>query len=291
MTDTPHSESIKQPRVFRVLLRFGAVSIVALVVIWALLGRMVAEKIATAIILPCGILWYLLMCCVVLAVASRQRKVAIAMGLVWLMYTACGNGLVSWKLAHSLEADFVDTDPLQQEPFDFVIVLGGGGSQGANLRMQGYGSADRILLAAQLYHSGIASKLVCTGKRISQMGGEGPDPSDIAFDLLTGLGVPADAIERVGGRNTSEEMQTLRKRFEDSSPRVGLVTSAWHLPRALRLARRNGLNPTPLPADFMTGPNGPWTTGQWIDSCVPQADNFVTAARVAKEYLAALVRR
>ncbi|MEZ6127282.1 MAG: YdcF family protein [Planctomycetaceae bacterium] len=291
MTDSTSSASLHQPSVIRVLLGFGLVSVAVLMLIRILLGRMVAEKIATTLMLPCGILWSLQMCCVALAITSRQRNVATAIFCVWLMYTVCGNGLLADILARSLEDRFTASHPLHEAPFDYVIVLGGGGSQGANLRMQGNGSGDRILLAAQLYHADIARRLICTGKRIAGMDGEGPDPSDIAFDLLTGLGVPGDAIERVGGHNTAEEMLTLRQRFEGRSPRVGLVTSAWHLPRALRLASHNGLTPVPLPADFMSGPDEPWTPGQWISSMIPQAENLLTVARVTKEHLAALVGR
>ena len=190
-----------------------------------------------------------------------------------------------------METPFAKIQPLKEEPFDAVIVLGGGGSIGANGRFQGNGSGDRMILAAQLYHAGITPKLICTGKRMTTMDGNGPDPSAISLDLLVGMGVPEDAIERLGGHNTSEEMQNLKKRFGDDQFRVGLVTSAWHLPRALRLAQANGLNPAPLPADFMAGPEGPQTVAQRIAACIPQAENFLAVSRIAKEHLAGFVRR
>ncbi len=37
---------------------------------------------------------------------------------------------------------------------------------------------------------------------------------------------------------------------EHALTRVGLISSAWHLRRALRLAARHDFDPVPLPADF-----------------------------------------
>jgi uncharacterized SAM-binding protein YcdF (DUF218 family) len=38
-----------------------------------------------------------------------------------------------------------------------------------------------------------------------------------------------------------------------------LVTSAWHMPRAMATFEKAGWNVTPYPVDFRTGSNTPWT--------------------------------
>lgn len=279
------------PNTLRVLLKFGVATIASLGLLWCIQGRMVVEKLATILILPCGMIWYLLMACIVLAYSSRRSALLYMTSAVWLMYTICGSGYFACLLANHIEAPFLDIDPVQQTPFDVVVVLGGGATVGVNQRFQGNTSGDRVILAAQLYHAGIAPKIICTGKRIASVDGEGYDPAQISSGVLIALGVPESAIETMGGRNTSEEMKNLSESFSESEKRIGLVTSAWHLPRALRLASRSHLKFEPLPADFLSGEKRPTTMAQAIMSWIPQADNFVNVSKIAKEYLAATVGR
>jgi uncharacterized SAM-binding protein YcdF (DUF218 family) len=292
MSTAANDNSINVPPKFlRLLFRFGIATVIALLITGGVLGRTVVEKMATILIMPCGIIWYLLTICVMLVVATHRRTPTLAMLIAWLAYTICGSGHMACLVVGSIEAPFLEIDPLQQPPLDAIVVLGGGASVGVNKRYQGNSSGDRIILAAQLYHAGIAPKLICTGKRIVSMDGAGSDPADISVGVLTRLGVPLSAVETLGGQNTSEEMKNLSQRFKGTGDRLGLVTSAWHLQRALRLARDHDLEFAPLPADFLSGPTAPMTPAQWIMSCIPQADNFQMVSRVAKERLAAMMGR
>jgi len=45
-----------------------------------------------------------------------------------------------------------------------------------------------------------------------------------------------------------------------------LVTSAWHMPRALATFRAAGWNVTPYPVDYRTGIRTPWTEYSLVDS-------------------------
>ena len=167
-------------------------------------------------------------------------------------------------------------------------MLGGGGSTGPHDRHQG---GDRLVLAAQLYHAGLAKQLICTGKKIAELSGGGVDPAVVSNDVLTKLGVPEVAIEMFGGRTTAEEMASLGKRFSSGDDRVGVVTSAWHLRRAIRLANRNDFFPEPLPADFLSGPDAEMTVGEILLSCCPSSSALHTTTKIGKEYLGALVGR
>ena len=280
-----------QPSVTRRLALFGVGSGVLLTIQGLLVGRAALEKTLTALAMPCGLIWYLLSFSVFLAVVSRQKLLAFVTIVAWLLYSALGNGYVSSWLGKTIEAPFTTISPLDEEPFDYVVLLGGGASTAVNLRHQGNSSGDRVILAAQLYHKGKAAAIVCTGVRIQALTNFDADPAETSRDVLIGLGVPAEAIEMVGGQTTSEEMKTLGERFSDANLRVGLVTSAWHLRRAIQLANRNGFHPEPLPADFMSGPEVPWTLATKINSCIPQADCFTWNTRIAREYLGSFVGR
>ncbi|MHB8902668.1 MAG: YdcF family protein, partial [Thermoguttaceae bacterium] len=68
--------------------------------------------------------------------------------------------------------------------------------------------------------------------------------------------------------------------------RLGLVTSAWHMKRALRLARVNGLSLQPLPADFRG------TAIEWAPRDFnPTGSGFLKSELACKEILAGLVGR
>lgn len=272
--------------------RFAVTAAVSLGTIWLSLGRMAAEKIATTLAMPVGILWLLLLLFAAYAVAIRQRAAAMLLLLSWGLLTLMGNGYLSDQLALSLERPFLTFKPFESKPFDVVIVLGGAGGLGANGRLQGNGSADRLVLAAELYHRKLATRLICTGRRIESMDSTGVDPADVSTTILTGLGVPADVISQGSGRNTSEEMSLLAEELSDPNLRVGLVTSAWHMPRALRLAERSGLRVESLPADFHSAPQvQPMTTGELIQSMIPAAGAMANNSMFLKEYLGMLAGR
>jgi len=112
-------------------------------------------------------------------------------------------------------------------------------------------------------------------------------PYEEATLILEELGVEPRAILKLQGINTSEEMQNLKK-WSDLNPgkRIGLLTSAWHLPRAQRLAQAQGIEASPIAAAFFSDPYAP-SPGV----VVPSEANLTVTAAVMKEYLARLVGR
>lgn len=277
--------------VFKVVSFAAVLNVLAIIAIWLTIDRSAAEKTAVNLAMPTGLLWFALNCLLLMSWQRCSKAVFRSILCVWLLFTLCGNGQLAQRAAGTLEAPYRNVDPLAQPPFDAVILLGGGATEGGNGRQQGNGSGDRLILAAQLYHQQRTKQILCTGRRIKSMNSSGFDPADQSAEILLKLGVPAAAIEKVGGRTTSEEMQSLGQRFRAGDHRVGVVTSAWHMRRAIRLARKNGLSLQPLPADFMCGPLRPLTTGELINTMIPQAGAFLTHSRVLKEYLGILVGR
>lgn len=259
---------------------------------WVFFDRSAAEKAATALVLPTGFCWVVLGAATIVLLRRRLRSHAVLTGTVWLVLSVAGNGLLCGRLAGELEGSFTNTDPFRLQPMDYMVVLGGGAAEGRNGVTQGNSSGDRILLAARLYHSGQAKRLICSGRRISSMTSQTVDPADQTRELLIQLAVPADVIEIAAGRNTSEEMRLLADRFGGQDIRLGVLSSAWHLPRVLRLAETNGLHPIPVPADFMTGPpDRTPTTAGLIVACIPQGESLSALSRIAKEKLAGLAGR
>ena len=137
--------------------------------------------------------------------------------------------------------------------FDAIVVLGGGIAPALppdRVLPRLVNGADRIWLAARLYHDKIAPRIIVAG------GGYQADPNDPApteaaamRQFLLDLGVPADAIvEEAKSVNTIENIANVRAMVGDK--RVALITSAYHMPRALQLAALARLDVAAFPTDF-----------------------------------------
>lgn len=94
------------------------------------------------------------------------------------------------------------------------------------------------------------------------------------------LGVPSNAILlELRSKDTAEEAREIL-------PLVGnrpfiLVTSAFHMPRAMGLFRHLGMKPIPAPSNYM----GRWTTQPFVMRIPPEADALVESEVAGHERL------
>jgi len=251
-------------------------------------GPTMVEKLLTALANPVGLIWLGLIGLVYFCILNRQSWPALSGFACWLILTVGGNQLVADWLANSLESPFQNIDIFHMEPFDTVVVLGGGTSSLQNGRSQLSNSGDRIATAARLYHAGQVKRLVCTGTQTFRSTPKDLHPREEAAEILLGLGVPANFVLQMKGDNTSQEMANLKKWIDqnDAGGRVGILTSAWHLPRAIRLAKSQGLEVQPIPSNFTSRPFAPSP-----NLVVPSGENLMVTGQIMKEYLARLVDR
>ncbi|MEO0321883.1 MAG: YdcF family protein [Myxococcota bacterium] len=210
--------------------------------------------------MPLGLVWTSLGAWALWRVVSR-RPVAPAL-VPFLALSVAGSAPLGDAALRALEGPHGQAAPLDTAapddtaaPFDAVIVLGGGTSETTRGEAQLGSSGDRVLLGARLYRRGRTARLVTSGSPTP--GFSTHDAARATRRIWRELGVPEAHIVLVdGARNTREEarLHTARVRAEGWQ-RVGLVTSAWHLPRALRAFREAGLpEVVPLPADVRGAP-------------------------------------
>ena len=214
------------------------------------------EKVATELILPCGLIW-LALAAITKYAWQKHRLLGLACLTCWLLYSVAGNTVVGDWLLGTLEHRYASRQPLAEDPFDVIVVLGGGAAIGVNGSPQLLGeSGNRIMLAGRLYHAGKAKHVLCAGSGIEGISlGADSDPAVLTAKLLKDIGVPDRSISLVGGHNTKSEIAEVAQWCrENNMARIGIVTSAWHMPRAERLARQAQLNAVPLPAHFATAP-------------------------------------
>jgi uncharacterized SAM-binding protein YcdF (DUF218 family) len=101
--------------------------------------------------------------------------------------------------------------------------------------------------------------------------------------FLLDLGVPGEAITNEGkALNTIENIRNVRAIVGDG--RVALVTSAFHMPRALQLAARAGLRAAAFPTDYqaVTENRLPWEN--WL----PSVEGLRMSTAALKEIVALL---
>ncbi|MEO1523986.1 MAG: ElyC/SanA/YdcF family protein [Planctomycetota bacterium] len=261
---------------------------------WFSADRSLAQRAMTDFVMPVALLWLLFFAGAVASLRYGHRRLAISLATIWLLHGIIFNGSVTGAWLASVEYQ-ADRDPVSQiqRPLDAVVVLGGYASINRFGVPELAGDGQRLLLAAQMWHAGRTEWLICTGDSATGTGA----PREIGRSLLVSIGVPDEVIFDVGGLNTTGEMSALRDFFDrpperwsmhdhDEPPRIGLVTSAFHMPRALRLAAGYDLEFVPLPCAFRGG-GGDWTPRDLIPN-VGAGRSFAIAL---KERLARLVGR
>ena len=171
--------------------------------------------------------------------------------------------------------------------YEAIVVLGGSiGPAVPPLRPDPelYDSSDRVWHAARLFHRGVAPRIIVSGGSFLVATGQAPQTQTEAMAMrqfLVALGVPDSAVVMEGkSLNTIENMQETRALV--GTGRVALVTSGFHMPRALRLARKAGLDAEAFPTDWQVLP----TPTPWWESLMPSAGALAASGVAIREYLA-----
>ncbi len=252
-------------------------------------GVTIVEKLLTELATPVGFVWLMLIFLTWFCFLMHQRMLAGIAISAWLVLTLAGNALVSQWLIGTLEGPYQNVDPFQIEKLDGLIVLGGGTNSTFSGRPQAGMSGDRVVLAARLFHAGKVDQIICTGSATYRESEHDLHPREEAQKVLTDLGVPKSQLVLIEGDNTSQELANIRGYFEStgrSKGKYGLLTSASHLSRAMRLAQANGLEFVPVPADFRAQPTP--LNANWL---IPGAQYLDHSRSACKEYLARLLGR
>jgi uncharacterized SAM-binding protein YcdF (DUF218 family) len=137
-----------------------------------------------------------------------------------------------------------------------VVVLGGGHDDREDrpaLTRLGTSSRARLTEAVRLLRLLPAAKLVVSGP--GDHGG--PTHARVLADAAVSLGVDPTRIRLIDdAHDTEEEAARLREVLGDAP--FALITSAWHLPRAMALCTAQGLHALPCPTDFLYSTPSHW---------------------------------
>jgi uncharacterized SAM-binding protein YcdF (DUF218 family) len=149
--------------------------------------------------------------------------------------------------------------------FDAILVLGGGVAPAIPPERDFpslTGSADRVWLAARLFKKGVAPHIIVSGGGfLAQSNALATTEAEAMRVFLMDLGVPSEAIIDEGkSNNTAENIFNVRAMLQDRP--VAMITSAFHMPRAMQIARRAKLNFSAFPTNYRALPS---TRPSWED--------------------------
>jgi uncharacterized SAM-binding protein YcdF (DUF218 family) len=219
------------------------------------------SKLLPIFVLPLGLSLILLTA----GIALKRRRLAWA-GVIILFL--CSNPLVGHVLIRSAEGWMERRITAEIPNADAIVVL----SAGRTLAPGGSGvsegrDANRFSAGTELMLAGKAPLLVFTGAAIGS--GSGPTEGDVLAEQARAFGVPADRIAVtpvvLNTADEAREVAALLRSRSMQSPRVVLVTSAFHMRRAQQVFRQAGLAVEPFPVSFWSAD----ATGVTVFSFLP----------------------
>ncbi|HBB34905.1 MAG TPA: hypothetical protein DDZ80_32775 [Cyanobacteria bacterium UBA8803] len=253
------------------------------------------SKLLPLFLYPLGLACLLMVVALVMS-WKHPRWVAVPVALALSVLLLTSNSWVANSIIQSLESQHIPKTQLPQA--DAIVILGGATRSAfpprptADLNEGG----DRVLYGAQLYREGKAPLVIASGGRVEWRGGGASESSDMA-QILEIIGVPPKAIlQDPTSLNTYQNAVNVRQIMQERGiRRVLLVTSAMHMPRALRIFQRQGIDAIPAPTDFLVTqqelnePNS--SVAATVLSILPDTQRLDATTRALKEYMGTLIYR
>lgn len=206
-----------------------------------------SQKMASRLATPVGIAWIGLLVLALAQLRARRWWPGAATAACWLLLSLGGNAWIGSALLGALERS---VPAAQAQQWDAVAVLGGGTDLDPEGKVQLGAAGDRLRVGEALLRAGRTPLLVSTGSGL--LGDDAQrDLTQETAEVWTAWGVPPPGMLLIPGPvNTRQEVVRLAAEARTRGwRRVALVSSGWHLPRALALARRHGLVADGVPAD------------------------------------------
>ncbi|HEA69407.1 MAG TPA: hypothetical protein ENI07_21735 [Desulfobacterales bacterium] len=211
---------------------------------------------------------------------KKTGKVLVCAGT--LVLAIFSYGAVSDMLARPLEHKYPPIKSLENiQDVKWIVVLAGGSTVDRTLPLSTYlseASLIRLSEGIRIHNRLPETKLIMTGRS----GFEGITPvAEVMANTAREWGVkPDDIIIEAEATDTKDHPIYVKKIV--GSDRFILVTSATHMPRAMGLFRKNGMDPIPAPTDYqIMEREGGLTPGDFF----PNAGSLEKAGQAIHEYL------
>lgn len=212
---------------------------------------------------------------------ARLGRILVVAGTALLLIFS--NKAVSTALIRPLERDFTTLPEFAPgEPLPetlarcrYIVVLGGGHGDTPGfsaVNKLSHSARARLTEGVRLARALPQARLVTCGR-----GAPGqPNHAEILAQAAVSLGIPRSRIVLLeSARDTHDESLAIRELVGDQP--VILVTSAWHLPRALGLMRGAGVTAVPAACDHMVRPGEQrsWTDYTWDSDSIGRSSRAI----------------
>lgn len=241
------------------------------------------KKLVANLVMPLPIAIFLIGLAI-LALKTHRRRLGFSLAAT----SAALVFLASWApvadgLLRPLERAYpgVDVSNLSTDPMpDAIVVLGGGYVPEAGLPITAQLNETtlvRLAEALRVHHANPGVPLVLSGGSV-----RGRAPSAHGYlEAVRALGVsPAELHVLDTPKDTGEEAAAVRELLGEGA-RIVLVTSASHMPRAVRLFTRAGVVTSPAPTGHLVVQPEQKNWDYWV----PSASNLRKTERAIYEYL------
>jgi uncharacterized SAM-binding protein YcdF (DUF218 family) len=191
----------------------------------------ILKKIISAMIMPLSIALLLGIIGLIYLYINKYKQAKIFLSISIVLVACFSYVPFSNILMTPLETKY---KPIQDIPKDvkYILLLGGD-------------RYNRAWEALRLYHNIPDAKIITSG-----YAGRGKIPGAIkTANLLHSIGIPyEDIIIHKEPKDTKEEAMKIKETL--GKQKFFLVTSAYHMPRALALFQKEGLEPIVAPVDY-----------------------------------------
>jgi uncharacterized SAM-binding protein YcdF (DUF218 family) len=216
----------------------------------------------------------------------RQSLIAAAIGVLGLL--VCGFSPLAYWSATALERRFPPPRPLPEQVTG-IVVLGGGVRLRDSARRDTLflsEAGDRLVAMADLARRYPNAKLVISGGS-GDLFNEGEAEADLVRAHARMLGIdPSRIIVEDRSRTTYENAMFTRELIKPAEGEAWLlVTSAWHMPRAVGAFRQAGFPVIAYPVDYRAVPGHGWRTFSEVAAGLQMTDTM------AKEWVGIIAYR
>ncbi len=207
-------------------------------------------KFGASFVLPPGIFFVMFFVLSFWCWHHRQRQTAMVLAGITLVFYLLSTGIVAERLLGGLESAY---EPPEQPQGDVIIMLGGGAMPDVP-DVDGTGGlcsspANRLLTAVRLQRK-LQVPILLSGGQVYEDSGQ---EAVIAKRMLMSLGVEEkDILVEAKSQNTSQNARFSSEILQEHGfTKPILVTSAFHMKRAVLNFEKAGTQVVPYPTDYM----------------------------------------
>jgi uncharacterized SAM-binding protein YcdF (DUF218 family) len=248
------------------------------------------KKIAAPFLMPISLSFIFSLIGLLLLWFTKKQKTAkifIFVGIIVIILPSYG--FFSDALLKPLEKHYPplmisnnhSSVPKKLTAIQWIVVLGGGCTTDHTvpaISQLTHESFARIMEGIRLHRKIPGSKLILSGGTIYPLDSLTEAETMAQVARIYGIQGKDMALEKKS-RDTKEQAKNIKAIV--GSKRFLLVTSAYHMPRAMAIFKKREMSPIPAPTDYLVKQKNYYT----IEDFYPRAENLFKAERAIHEYL------